>query len=75
MKKIILSFLLILPVIFTACSDDDDNNNGEENKTNTSFVVTNTNGATLENVVIGYFTAGKCKKIVEVGNLKKRRNI
>lgn len=59
--------------MFTACSDDDNdkNNNGEENQTNTSFVVTNTNGATLENVVIGYFAAGKCKKIIELGNLKK----
>lgn len=74
MKKLILSLLLIAPVMFTACSDDDNdkNNNGEENQTYTSFVVTNTNNADYENCVIGYFTKDrKCKKIADLGNLKR----
>lgn len=69
-KNLFYLFILAFGVMNTACSDDDDNGGG--NKTNTSFVITYANDATLENVVTGYFAKdGKCKKIAELGNLKK----
>ncbi|EGK04698.1 hypothetical protein [Dysgonomonas mossii] len=65
MKKYILLFML-LP-FFISCSSDEN----EPMQDYTSFTLENKSSVDLPNVVIGYLTDGRYKKIADLGNINK----
>jgi len=70
MKKL-LTLLLIFPFLISCSSDDE---NTEPTQDYTSFVVLQNSDTdlTLPNAVAGYYTSdGKCKKVADLGDLKK----
>lgn len=65
MKKYILLFIL-LPFLISCSSDEK-----ESMQDYTSFTLENKSSVDLSNVVIGYLTEGRYKKIADLGNINK----
>lgn len=65
MKKLVY-LLIILPLLISCSSDD-----SEPMQDYTSFTLENKSSVDLPNVVIGYLTEGRYKKIADLGNINK----
>lgn len=65
MKNILA--ILLISTMFISCSSDDN----EPMQDYTSFTLENKSSVDLPNVVIGYLTDGRYKKIADLGNINK----